>query len=1219
MRRVTQYELRYALSHGQRIDGSKFVLRQRSKPKNRPQQTSSPFISAGILAPFEQAAFQVEEPHGHPAHLCLYDFETLSLAARAVLAHTPCRGIGLAEGDPGDLFPVVDTGDLLAVISEAVGYLDLTGPFGEQRPPRPGDKDISEAAQLRTALRAGLQIVGCRISDLDGACPNLGLANLRIPFSLRFVGCVIDSPIVANHCELQTLDLSGSAVAGLDAASLYARGNVRLRRTTMISPANFGGARVGGVFDATDSVMQPRGNPPRDEAFAAERGMLNLGLANFENDVYLNRARIWGGLNLRGAVIARSLFLNRALIRSPVAILERLGCEVLTPLLEKTGRQLKGLEGLDIDKSMSAIEELIEDNAKLVEYLHPGPETPALKLRRKAETIGRTDFEDGASGKRGKTRFQPALRQLLSDSMRARTSAIRADSLAVEGNIFARNLKTMGRIRLKYARIGAGLHLEGARLRSVAAIGRVLDTFPWIAKEEDPKVHEALLRYHNLRISARTTAKGHDPQKDDDFALDLQEATFGGSVMLSSHADTDKAEAPSQGAQRRMENGGKPHRRPTRIDGVIAADRVRIRGDLVLVQAEFVFPPKRSYNDSWKDKALDFPPAKGATEADIAAWEATAKRIAMDWGERLRREHDEKIDLDFGGRTPTSLRLSNAEIEGDLDLRESDNLFGLDFENGKLSGSLIFANKIGKGGGRPVGDAAEPEPHASPAPELQPAGQEAPEAGTTVPPDKAAQSRSIMECERRALRVTESIILRNSQIGGDAIVVFSPTYGPKIKAEFTRIEGRLDIYPQFGAGPEDLDRNSFRMDFETFERANFEARKLRWEERLKLRKANARAIDRPTTPYIDLRNARAEAFCHPPPAWPRQGGLSLEGFNYARSHPAGPLAPHPFPDGPSLVENRLRQRDEIEQTYRVIIERPARLIVFWMIVLLVAGLFWVPKDSLPEAIRGVWVVLFHSGWWNFGAVAALLVLWFVLRASSEGYPSPRRSKPMAIPYLARQMYDTNRYRTPGRIYWSVDPYVRAASALREEGRAISANAVEAARLRHRTEMLSWRHHFLTKLGMLGVGWLANYGFDVARTVFVMAFVVLAASMTARAAHDCGRLVYQSERPTTETSGVEPGSPTPWVIPARGSDPDPEPRFVSLWYGASVVVPFLALDDYKAWKVAVPSSPPPGCEAWPRALTTSWKPFFAMLGLLLTTIIAVAVSTRVQSAFNRVQE
>ncbi|MBS0363625.1 MAG: hypothetical protein JSR98_19800 [Proteobacteria bacterium] len=247
-------------------------------------------------------------------------------------------------------------------------------------------------------------------------------------------------------------------------------------------------------------------------------------------------------------------------------------------------------------------------------------------------------------------------------------------------------------------------------------------------------------------------------------------------------------------------------------------------------------------------------------------------------------------------------------------------------------------------------------------------------------------------------------------------------------------------------------------------------------------------------------------------------------------------------------------------------------------------------------------------------------------ALSELPPTSRRSEPMAIPYLARQVYDVNRYRRPGHIYWSVDPYVRAATALREEGRAISANLVEAERLRRRTEMLSWRHHFLAKLGLVGVEKLANYGFDVAKTVVVMAFVVLFASMTARAAHTCGALVYQSEpgheqadlqkKPAADPKGASPDRNAGASAPTT-SAPD-EPQFISLWYGASVVVPFLTLDDYKAWKVVKPK-PPNSCGHWPRALTTSWKPFFSISGLLLTTIIAVAVSTRVKSAFNDVRE
>ncbi|MBS0363626.1 MAG: hypothetical protein JSR98_19805 [Proteobacteria bacterium] len=960
-------------------------------------------IRDGIIAPYEQAAFQAEEPLTYPTPLCLHDFETLSLAARAALAGTNCDGIGLAMADgekPRSLFPEIDTADLLAVIGEAVAYLDLTGPFGGRRPPHPGDPETSGAARLRTALRSGLQIVGCLIRDIDGGAPSLRLANLHIPFSLRFIGCVIESPVVANHCELQTLDLSGSAVAGLDAASLYARGNIRLRRTTMLSPANFGGARVGGVFDATDSVMQPRGTPPRDEAFAAERGMLNLGQAHFENDVYLNRARIWGGLNLRGAVIDRSLFLNRTLIRCPVAILERLGCEVLKPLLEdwNEGERLPGHIGLDTDEALCAIKELIDDNTRLVEHLHPDGDGIDCRRRRKAETIGREDFERTDPGNGGQAGFQPALRQLLSDSMRARTSAIRADSLTVQGNIFGRNMKTMGRIRLKYARVGAGLHLEGSRLRSVAAIGRVLDTFRWIAKEGAPEIHDQLGRYHRLRIETRGDARRHDSQKDDDFALDLREATFGGSVVLSSHseADAQKAEPPStiaKGTGQQGTSDRSPERRPTRIDGVIAADGVRIRGDLIVVQAEFISPPKQTYDDAWKDGVLDKEPDPDRLKAgDHGDWEREAAKIAMDWRARLEAEAQQGLDPDFRGRTPTSLRLPNSEIEGDLDLRESRRLFGLDFENAKLSGSLVFSDKISKAEAAADRRPSPPNPpRAHPlilwpprqfrrslqyrkARKLIVAARRAAFVRAKRAFDKDdAVRKSLLRCERRAQAVSGSLTLRNSQIGGDAILVFSPAKGPNIKAEFVRIEGRLDIYPQSGSSQRDHD-DLFRSDFEGFEESNFAEETKRWEARLRLKETRG-SLDQEATRdqeidpgplgekprYIDLRNARAEAFCHPPPAWPSQGGLSLEGFDYARSHPFGPLAPHPFPFGPRLVRRRLRHADKIEADFKLPIEQPARLVLVALLILLIATPFLSPSTSLPGTLRGIGTILAKGG------------------------------------------------------------------------------------------------------------------------------------------------------------------------------------------------------------------------------------------------------------------
>jgi len=1336
---VSEATLGEALRKGLCVDGSSHVLSDRTIPA-----TSSRLGTPPILAPFEQAAFQAEAPKKPatppPDRLTLEQFERLSLAARAVMAQTPCAGISL-RADSGQalapLFPVLNTEVLLKAIALAVEEIEG------------GGQDV--IPQVRAGLRNGVQIIGCRITGravkrgkLVGDELPLRLANLRIPFSLRFIGCVIDSPIIANHCEMQTLDLSGSAVAGLDGASLHTRGNVRLRRSTVLSPANFGGAHVEGVFDASDCVMQPRLEQPRGEAFAAERGMLNLGQGRFENDVYLNRARIWGGLTLRGAVMERSLFLNEAVIRSPVAVLERLGCEHIEPYVK--GDSVKVMQA----EVLAELKSLIGANKQLTQVLHTGLQGVGSNARglsplQAAETIGVAGWPET---------FPHPLRQLLAESMRARTSAIRGDGLIVRGNIFARRIAAMGRVRLNYADVSDGLHLEGARLRSVAAVGRVLDALYWISEQkvEDlapspasddddagdpaeerrakarrrlaaerearrrfPGIKKTLAEYHQVRVDTREAARGREHQKDDDFALDLREAVFGGSVIVSSHikdaknggpkkvgaptaapgdpdapaaraADTagsSAGEATSAGppipptpadgvgasaaaaldndapAARAGDAAGskadgtrfvRPPPSPTRVDGVIAADHCEIHGDLQMVQMRVSFPPKKSYDDTARENL--------SPDEQLA--------MAADWEARKDHENLQDVDLNWGGRDPTSIRLFQAKVAGDVDLRETVDVCGIDLENAKVGGSLLFADKIGEEKPPAEDPAAPTETSPTPPPPAAAAGDpqaKALNSGASAkaagPPEDDPYVR-LVTVARRARNVSHSITLRNAEIEGDAILVFSPKRGPKIKAEFAKVSGRLDIYPQIDAiggaakgdpRPSDKARAiaeaTFPMDYQDYRRSNSEARGTRGDLQLqeKLRRQGKRQAPadpkprrRPKWPeswrkktqdgaprkergapgtgeFIDLRNARAAVFCHPPPAWPDQDKLSIEGFAYERSHPKGPLAPYPNPglSRPVPRERRARRRREVAGFWRdealLWMGRAFELQPFlaWslslILVVAVGATLFSPAVrtwwlSGWEPIQLVWDFSGDVHWWLVGLSALVLALHVTRWAFDPRLP---QSAPMAIDYLARQRSERNRYRLPGSIYWSLDPYVRAATALREEGRAISANLLEAERLRQRTNMLSWRHHLLAKAGMLSVQLLARYGFGVSRTVTALAFVIVLAAMTASAAEHCGALTYKAElsAEAVKTGKSEPG-----------------PRFEPLWYAADLVLPFYDIDSNKAWKV----TPTAGCHGrWPKAMTTLWRPLFMTLGLLLSTIAAVAVATRAESAFRRVEE
>ncbi|WP_133064307.1 hypothetical protein [Sandarakinorhabdus cyanobacteriorum] len=120
-------------------------------------------------------------------------------------------------GEPGIIMPHVRVETLLEAIGMACDRLAA----------EPGGRGAPDAA-TRLNMQSGLQLVGVRIcaspavADLLQASPGaLRLSNARLPFSLRLIGCVIETPLALSNCQLVTLDLSGSALRGLDATFFF--------------------------------------------------------------------------------------------------------------------------------------------------------------------------------------------------------------------------------------------------------------------------------------------------------------------------------------------------------------------------------------------------------------------------------------------------------------------------------------------------------------------------------------------------------------------------------------------------------------------------------------------------------------------------------------------------------------------------------------------------------------------------------------------------------------------------------------------------------------------------------------------------------------------------------------------------------------------------------------------------------------------------------------
>lgn len=445
----------------------------------------------------------------------LADFEDLSLAARlhCIPLALPDNPKPLPWERHVDKFEVIPGRVVVEAIAAAAAKFDLErdAPFDVDPAPAgehsPSDK-LLEIGRNRHRARRGLQIVGCAI---DG---DIDLVNARLPFSVRFVGCAIKGHIIADQCELVTLDLSGSVVDGIYATFLNAHGSVRMRRTVCTGPADFGGARVSGVFDASDSVMLPISNAPDTEAFVGDRGIFNLSLSNLENEVRLSRARIYGGISLRGCVVNRTVFMDDVILRSPVAVLEKAATDVI----------LRAGQASALPASIRAH---ASAEADLAARIHPQGE--GADRRRSIETLsGLSIINSGAPASSG---APPILQRLLAESIRARTCALRADGWIVKGSLFARGLRAGGRVRMKYARIGGGLHLDGARLRSVDSIRDGLDHF-----SNQHAHYPAIRTIEEVWRETRQHADRSEAPRDDDRALDLGHIVVDGDLDLCSDA-----------------------------------------------------------------------------------------------------------------------------------------------------------------------------------------------------------------------------------------------------------------------------------------------------------------------------------------------------------------------------------------------------------------------------------------------------------------------------------------------------------------------------------------------------------------------------------------------------------------------------------------------------------------------------------------------------------
>lgn len=145
----------------------------------------------------------------------------------------------------------------------------------------------------------GLSVSGARVTGV------LDLEGCRIPRDIRLKDCFFDASLVLRSAIIDNLFLDGSALPGLQADRLEARGGLSIRGATVSGEIRLGGARLGGNFEADGAtVSSTDGTAINADGLEASGGILLRG-AEVRGGINLSAARLGADVNAVGAHIKR--------------------------------------------------------------------------------------------------------------------------------------------------------------------------------------------------------------------------------------------------------------------------------------------------------------------------------------------------------------------------------------------------------------------------------------------------------------------------------------------------------------------------------------------------------------------------------------------------------------------------------------------------------------------------------------------------------------------------------------------------------------------------------------------------------------------------------------------------------------------------------------------------------------------------------------------------
>jgi hypothetical protein len=1144
-------------------------------------------------------AFAEEEPPDRPddsRYITLEEFEALSLAARGKLLSLkrPKNAVGWSARFKR--MKEVRAKDIVEGVKQAAEEL--------------GDAPVDR--------KLGLTLIGAYING------GLDLSHLKLPFSVRLICCAINGPIRVGRTDLVTLDLSGSAVRGVFGSFLRTRGSVRFRRLMSTSVVDLGGARVDDVLDASDAVVFPLDDPPHNDAFVGDRGIFNLSLAQLSNEARFIRTRIYGGLTLKGCDIKRSLFLDDAILRAPLAFLERLGADVVDSA--RDGRRHVETLPLAVRTSWHAEEKLAyelhdvitkEDAAgNIVDDADADPvKTHEQANRMSFETIASFPMaaELGArivasgSLSAGPSRRSRLLQRLLMESPRARGTCLRADGLTVSGSVFARSIRSSGRVRCNYARITGSLHLDGARMRSAEDIVRgiegvlaVITALP--AADKAAMAWPEYVAFAQYQLDFRSTDLTHPSKQqvqkarrrsikreraeNENFAFDIRGARIDGRLDLKPD-----------------ERAGKRHA----YDDLLG-DKVTESLSLPNICRCEEFRKCRC-----KRSILSILRPKEYCACGAKEFECACAKLQQMWATRYASPIKAHVHCVY---VNGQLALDGAVIKGDLNLsgilanlhnageykrrlkdEYDDEQAFLRIEQCDIGGSLDLCDSIGV------------------------RGIEAQHVRVGARLRFAQHSVRLEQFKRHSLLLSGKMQFSDAKIGGDATFLFDKNDGPTLLLARSRIGGRLHILPA--------------KDTEIVSRGGF--------KRQRLNSSRKDALSH-TIPEIDLRAAHAAEIGHPDQAWPHPEYLRIEGFVYEQSTAYGPLTPRPpaharkepakgkaeeqgasantaqtaeaetGPQG-AIKSEATRSEPAPQQVSRYV---PGDDVWLFMAM---TGFVLISVIALLARIgRLDWIDLYFGGA-NVALLAACMIGWGVQSLVAWHHePKKKASEPRAIYWLGLQRAETSVYRRSG-LTIPLQPYVQAGKVLRSAGLILSANLLEVDRLIRRNEQLSWRNNWPAKILLTLANVSTKYGFDPLRTI-VIAVVIGSCAASVFHMADRGGYIRPTDGELMQLVAPPDGNLFAGMDCAAGPAgcaaraPPQYPSFSSLFFAFDVMTPGLDVGQEHYWR----SSPVSVVSSRERSLWFELAaPIVKIIGWLLTTAIAISLLTRVEAMIARHEE